>query len=110
MKKVLKIFLILIILSTFLINFSVFATNTTTENTTRNTTIQNSDNTSNNSEKNNEDEVQTISNENETSTQVTSVAAINEGALSVSDILNILLIATNIVIILLAIAILIKLK
>jgi len=45
-----------------------------------------------------------------TSTQVNSSKALTYGELTISDILNILLIATGVVIILLAIAILIKLK
>ena len=108
MKKIAKIFLILVIMSTFFINFSVFAAEETTENKVRETATQASVN--NNSETNNTNKIQTVSDDTTTSTQVTSVASVEESFLSTSDILNILLIATNIVIILLAIAILIKLK
>lgn len=91
MKNLLKLSLILIVAFTFFINTPVLAVeNNNSQNTTTATTQQSSNNNS--------------------STQVTSVASVNEGELSFSDILNILLIATGIVIILLAIAIFIRLK
>lgn len=104
MKKVVKIFLLIAIMFAFTVNVSVFAepveelenlndvslAAASTESSNTTTTAQNNDNKS--------------------STQVTSVSAVDEGKLSISDILNILLIATGIVIIMLAIAIIIKLK
>ena len=97
MKKLLKISLLLVTLLAFSINLSVYATNTES--------IENSDtyitavgSTSSSSSK------------DSSSTTVSSVNPISDGELTISDILNILLIATGVVIILLAIAIFIKLK
>lgn len=91
MKNLLKLSLILFVALTFFMNTPVLATET---NNSQNTQTTSSQQTSNNN----------------SSTQVTSVASVNDGELSFSDILNILLIATGIVIILLAIAIFIRLK
>lgn len=106
MKKLLKIFLILVISLAFFVNVSVLAVeNTNTTNTSNTNSIAT---TSSETQKN---DSQPNSNN---STQVSSISPTNDGELSVSDILsdilNILLIATGVVIILLAIAILIRLK
>ena len=102
MKKLLKISLVLVIIAAFAMNFSVFAVenNEAAEEatTTTTTTTANEAATPNNSSS------------NKSSTQVTSVNSVDDKELSISDILNILLIATGVVIILLAIAIFIKLK
>lgn len=102
MKKLLKMFLILIIAFAFFTNASVLAVennssaniSTTDSATATNYELQKND-------------VQPNSN---SSTQVSSISPTNDEELSISDILNILLIATGVVIILLAIAILIRLK
>ena len=107
MKKLLQIFLILIITLAFSMNLSVFAVNTTDTNTTDSITNTATDNTQTSAQQNN---VNTPSTSSSTTTQVSSVSSANEGELSISDILNILLIATGVVIILLAIAILTRLK
>ncbi len=97
MKKLLKISLILVVMLAFSINLSTFAANTE-------------------SISNNDDYIATVgatnSNSNSSSSQTTvsSVKALTDGELSISDILNILLIATGVVIIMLSIAIFIKLK
>lgn len=104
MKKVLKLFIIFTIMFAFIANLSVFAApaeNSTQNNNSTETTATTNDNNTTTTQTNDT---------KKSSTQVTSVAAVDEGKLSVSDILNILLIATGIVIILLAIAIFIKMK
>ena len=101
MKKLLKISLVLVIMVAFSMNLHVFAVeknNNTDQKTNSTSTTTNEAATQNNSSN------------TKSSTQVTSVASVNDGELSISDILNILLIATGVVIILLAIAIFIKLK
>ncbi len=103
MKKLLKVFLILTILLAFSMNLSAFAVNTenTDENVTDSVTTESTPvlaSAPSNSQKEND------------STKVGSVSYIPEEGLQLSDILNILLIATGVVIILLAIAIFIKLK
>lgn len=104
MKKVLKIFILIAILFAFTVNVSVFAAPTDDQNQqTENPAATVADSSSNTS-------VTQNNQENKSSTQVTTVSAVDEGKLSISDILNILLIATGIVIILLAIAIFIKVK
>ena len=104
MKKFLKIILTLVILAFTLIttcNYS-FAVNTTTENT-----VEQTSNTTNNVSTN-------TTSLNETSPQITttvsSTESADEGILSPTNIINILLIAVGVVIIFLAIAILTKLK
>lgn len=102
MKKLLKMFLILVISLAFFANASVLAVeNTNTTNTSNANSIAT---TSSEVQKN---DSQPTSNN---STQVSSISPTNDGELSIPDILNILLIATGVVIILLAIAILIRLK
>lgn len=100
MKKLLKIFLVFILMIAFSMNLSVFAAedNKSTENNTTAATTTTEETATNNASS------------TKSSTQVTSVAPADEKDLSISDILNILLIATGVVIILLAIAIFIKLK
>ena len=101
MKKISKVFIIAAIMITFMFNLSlVFAAPENNQTNTNNTaaTAQSTTNT----ETNNTDK--------KSNTQVTSVATVEENKLKITDILNILLIATGIVIILLAIAIFIKLK
>ena len=101
MKKLLKISLVLVIVAAFAMNFNVFAVENneaTEEAITSTTTTANEAATPNNSSA------------NKSSTQVTSVSPVDGKELSISDILNILLIANGVVIILLAIAIFIKLK
>ncbi len=102
MKKLLKIFLVLILMIAFSMNLSVFATeeNKSSEENEAIATVAAAD----------EKTTQNNSTNDKATTQVTTVASVNDGELSISDILNILLIATGIVIILLAIAIFIKLK
>lgn len=116
MKRLLKVFLILVIALSFFMNLSVFATEANDVNTPVTTSLD-SNNTSTNNTVNNttesntqQNDVQTNSNNSKTSTQVSSIASVDEGELSISDILNILLIAVGLVIILLAGAILIRLK
>lgn len=108
MKKILKVSLILATVLSVFANLSVFAVETTNENTnsanTSNTSTTNTSNTSQNNLQSNTDT------SNETVTQVSSVSSVNEGELQVSDIINILLIATGVVIIFLAIAIIVKFK
>lgn len=104
MKKLLKLFFILVIMIAFSLNLSVFAADE------QEATSAESDTS-----------ISTTATENtETNTSTTKKATVNnatkvsstteEKKLSISDILNILLIATGIVIILLAVAIFIKLK
>ena len=104
MKKVLKIFMLIAILFAFTVNISVFAEPADELEELNDISLAAADTDSANTTS-----AQTNS-DNKSSTQVTSVAAIDESKLSISDILNILLIATGIVIIMLAIAIFIKLK
>ena len=104
MKKLLKVFLIIAIILAFFTNLTVLAAEN--EATTRNNTPQ----TATNATSNTSTDTTTTTSSTKQSTRVSSVASINEGELSISDILNILLIAVGIVIILLAIAIFIKLK
>ena len=102
MKRVLKISIILALLLTFFTNFSVFAAEKTNE-------IE--ENTISNSVETEDVEVSALNApEEKSAVQVSSVKPKDDGSLSVSDILNILLIATGIVLILLSIAILIKVK
>jgi len=121
MKKLLKISLVLIIMVAFSMNLHVFAveknkttgqktnsTSTTTNETTKNETATNETKATETTP--NETATQNESSNTKSSTQVTSVTSVKDGELSISDILNILLIATGVVIILLAIAIFIKLK
>ena len=102
MKKLLKIFLVLILMIAFSMNLSVFAAeeNIPAEENEAVATVAAAD----------EKTTQNNSTNDKATTQVTTVASVNDGELSISDILNILLIATGIVIILLAIAIFVKLK
>lgn len=102
MKKLLKMFLILIIAFAFFTNASVLAVE---NNSSANTSTTDSATATNYELQKND--VQPNSN---SSTQVSSISPTNDEELSISDILNILLIATGVVIILLAIAILIRLK
>lgn len=127
MKKLLKISLVLVIMVALSMNLHVFAveknkttsqktnsTSTTTNETKKNETTTNetkaNETTTTNETTPNETATQNESSNTKSSTQVTSVASVKDGELSISDILNILLIATGVVIILLAIAIFIKLK
>lgn len=89
MKKLLKSVFILVIMMTLSMNLPVMAT---TERTTTN------------------DAFITMTATNDSSTIVSTDSSNTERELQISDILNILLIATGVVIILLAIAIFIKLK
>lgn len=99
MKKFAKIILAvsLLIFTYFTICNYSFAVNTTAENTEGQTSTQS-----------------TVQNTNQTSGQITttvsSTTSADEGFLSVTNIINILLIAVGIVIIFLAIAILTRLK
>lgn len=98
MKKLLKLFMVLVIMLSFAVNIPVYATETadsTNSVTSSSTTTSQNTNTSKN---------------NSSSTTVSSVSSLYADGLSISDILNILLIATGVVIILLAIAIFIKVK
>ena len=101
MKKVLKISLILSIMLTFCLNLPVFAAEELSAETDSSFTQE---------EESYTEITSTNSSEKTSAAQVTSVKQKNEDELSISDILNILLIATGFVIILLAIAILIKIK
>ncbi len=102
MKKLLKIFVILLAITlTFSINLSVFATSTDEATDNNSILVSSTSNSSSSSSSNGS---------NSSSTSVSSVPSINEDGLSISDILNILLIATGVVIVLLAIAIFVKLK
>lgn len=105
MKKLLKISIILVIVSIFFINNPILATDSTNIDAQNESSIS-----ENSSEDNRENQERTNSNDAKKSTQVSSVVSADEEGLTVSDILSILLIATNIVIILLAIAILVKIK
>lgn len=106
MKKLLKLFLILVVMIAFSMNFTVFAVeDNTSENNSASATSS-----ANASDENTQTTTTANNSATKSSTQVTSVPSVNDGELSISDILNILLIATGIVIILLAIAIFIKLK
>lgn len=96
MKKLLKVFFILSIMLTFFMNLSVFAADSESATDTSTSTILIGASNSNSKD--------------DSSTKVSSLPSVNEGELQLTDILNILLIATGVVIILLAIAILIKLK
>lgn len=102
MKKLLKLFVVITIMLACMANLSVFAAPADDQAQTESSasTAATTDTTST---------TQTNTDKKST-TQVTSVASIDEGKLTMSDILNILLIATGIVIILLAIAIFIKVK
>lgn len=106
MKKTLKILLILVIGLLLFTNISVFATNTTNDN---DTSLSNSSQSTNSNDTTVQSGTQSNANNSQTSTIVSSVDSIDEGELSTPEIINIILIATSIVIILLAIAILIKL-
>lgn len=111
MKKLLKIFLILIIACTCFMTLSTFAVETKdSANTPVTTSLKDNSTSKNNTNNSTQQTTQTNSNNNKSSTQVSTISSVDEGALSVSDIINILLIATGVVIILLAIAILIRLK
>ncbi|MBR3674335.1 MAG: hypothetical protein IKN65_08730 [Clostridia bacterium] len=103
MKKILKLFVIITIMLAFIANLSVFAAPADDQN-------QNQNSTSTSATTNNETTATQTNTDKKSTTQVTSVASVDEGKLNVSDILNILLIATGIVIILLAIAIFVKMK
>lgn len=105
MKKLLKLSLILVVMIALSMNLTVFAAEETTGTNDSNTTA-----TTAASNENTQEATTSNNSTNKSSTQVTSVPSVNDGELSLSDILNILLIATGIVIILLAIAIFIKLK
>ena len=107
MKKLLKISMILAIMLTFFMNLSVFAVEETNSTTQNNSNLASSSVTSNSESS---ATTTTTSDNKSNSTHVSSVSAINQGDLSISDILNILLIAVGVVIILFAIAIFIKLK
>lgn len=103
MKKFAKIILaisLLVFTSFTIFNYS-FAVNTTAENTAEQTstqsTVQDTNQTSNQTS-------------GQITTTVSSTTSANEGFLSVTNIINILLIAVGVVIIFLAIAILTKLK
>ncbi len=96
MKKIFKAFLILATMLAFSMNLSVYATNT--EISTNNSNVilvaaNSSDSESNNS-----------------SANIGTADLTNDAELQLPDILNILLIATGVVIIMLAIAIFIRLK
>lgn len=110
MKKLLKISLVLIIMVAFSLNLHVFAVekNKTTDNNSTSTSTTNE--STGNETATNESSTQNNSSSTKSSTQVTTVNPTNDAELGISDILNILLIATGVVIILLAIAIFIKLK
>lgn len=103
MKKILKLFVIITIMLAFIANLSVFAAPADDQ-------TQNQNSTSTSATTNNETTATQTNTDKKSTTQVTSVASVDEGKLTVSDILNILLIATGIVIILLAIAIFVKMK
>lgn len=107
MKKLLKISLLVVVTMAFILNLSVFAAENNTANAANNAT-----NTSATTNEANSTNKTTTSNSTETtsSTQVTSVSSVDDDGLTMSNVLNILLIATGVVIILLAIAIFIKLK
>ena len=92
MKKLLKLVFILVIMTAFSINSPVMAT--TEGTTTSNAFIT----------------MATVNSSDASSTPVSTDSSTSEKELQISDILNILLIATGIVIIILAIAIFIKLK
>lgn len=104
MRKVLKTSIILVLLLTFFASFSVFAAEKT--NAVEQNTVSNSAQV----EKQQESTSSLNAPAEKSAVQVSSVKQKDDGSLSVSDILNILLIATGIVLILLAIAILIKAK
>ena len=104
MKKVLKISIILALILTFFASFSVFAAEKTNE------VEQNTVSNSVQAENSQESTSSLTAPAEKSAVQVSSVKQKDDGSLSVSDILNILLIATGIVLILLAIAILLKAK
>ena len=116
MKTSLKIFLIFSIVLLFFMNVTVFAVeteNTTATNNsavssnnvsasaTENVTTSNTSNSATNT---------TPNTSTKSSTQVTSITHADDDKMTLSDILNILLISTGVVLILLAIAILVRLK
>lgn len=106
MKKLLKLSLILTIVLAFFLSFSVYAVPTNHDNETDNSATANTAT----SEDTNVTTSPTNSSTKSSSTQVTTVSQDDKKELETSDILNILLIATGVVIILLAIAIFIKIK
>lgn len=100
MKKLLKLSIIVVLMLTFVMSFQVFAAEETkpTDNTeTSVSTTATEPALQNNASKS-------------SSTEVTSVATSDKGELTLSDIISILLIVTGVVIILLAIAIIVKLR
>lgn len=104
MKKILKISLLMSVMLVFLLNLSVFAV----ENENTSSEI---DTSGYSEDAETYTEITTNNSTNKSSAaQVTSVKQKDDNELSISDILNILLIATGFVIILLAIAIFIKIK
>lgn len=109
MKKLLKSSVILIIISLFCLNFNVFAVEeaNNTVNNEKNTAITATNEA--NATKANATKNETTEASN-TSTQVSSIASVDESSLKTADIINIFLIAVCIILILLAIAILIRLK
>ncbi|MBR3720514.1 MAG: hypothetical protein IKN09_02090 [Clostridia bacterium] len=104
MKRLLKISLIMSIMLAFCFNLSVFAAEDVN-------TLSETDKSSYTEDIESYTEITTNNSSEKTSAaQVTSVKQKDDQELSISDILNILLIATGFVIILLAIAIFIKIK
>lgn len=104
MKRLLKISLIMSIVLAFCFNLSVFAAEDVN-------TLSETDKSSYTEDIESYTEITTNNSSEKTSAaQVTSVKQKDDQELSISDILNILLIATGFVIILLAIAIFIKIK
>lgn len=100
MKKLLKLSIIVVLMLTFVMSFQVFAaeeTNPTDNTETSVSTTATEPALQNNASKS-------------SSTEVTSVATSDKGELTLSDIISILLIVTGVVIILLAIAIIVKLR
>ena len=109
MKKLIKLFLILVIAIALSMNFFVLAAEEPV------TTNNDNSSASELEEVSEETSITPISgtvthNANNTAETKVSSTTNTDGGLSISDILNILLIATGVVIILLAIAIFIKLK
>ncbi|MBR1654099.1 MAG: hypothetical protein IJ690_04020 [Clostridia bacterium] len=106
MKKILQLSLILTIVLAFFMSFSVFAVEA--DNTASNENSATSENTTDENT-----QLTTSSNASTTKSSAAQVTTLNPDEkkdIERSDILNILLIATGVVIILLAVAIFIKIK
>ena len=129
MKKLLKLSIILTVISVFCLNFSCFAvesgnnTALTGNKTPATTLIEPNEtkttgeaNTSNSTNSTNETATENTTTESETtsnsnsSTQVSSISSVDDNSLTTADIINIFLIAVCVILVLLAIAILIRLK